>query len=155
MERHFNLGYNNDLENPDYLYLGTAKMIDFEELKMNNYKNPSFKMILTSHYNEACANAFAEKLRDNNKDREYSIEVHGTSIPILVADNVNDLKDNTTVYVYAFMYDEIFKNEGNHQFSIEEVVKPFSMTEIAYKDYKVYYRINQSKEKIKELSIKV
>ena len=150
MIRSIYLDSNFDLDNPEYLYLGTSKMIDFDALKRANYNNPTFKMYLTSYYNEACATAFAEKLKENNSDRECSIRIDANSIPILKADNVDDLRDNTTVYVYAFLYNDLFKAEKNHHFSIEEVVKPLSMTEIVYRDYKIYCRINSNHPKIKQ-----
>lgn len=150
MIKNIYLDANFDLDNPEYLYLGSSKMIDFDLLKKANYNNPDFKMYLTSYYNEACANAFALKLKENNSDRECNIKVDANSIPILKADNVDDLKDNTTVYVYAFLYDDLFKDEKNHHFSTTEVIKPLSMTEIVYRDYKIYYRINSNHPKVKQ-----
>ena len=155
MGKNFYLDDNIDLDNPNYLYLGSSKMIDFDDLRKANYDNPAFKMYLTSYYNEACADAFASKLKELNQHREYSINVDGTRIPILIADNVDELKDNTTAYIYSFLYNDNFKKEENHIFSIDEVIKPIGMSEISYRDYKVYYRINQTKPKVKVMSNKV
>ena len=141
--------FNKDIENPDYLYFGSAHEIDFEKLKEDNINNYSFEMHLTSHYNTAVASAFAEMLDENSQGIEHTIQIHHNNIPILVADNVRELDDSAKGYFYIFECPDDAKKEKNYYFKINEPILPIKVKDLIYRDHKGYYKIYPASTKTK------
>ena len=144
--------YNgDDLDNPNFLYLGSAHAIDFSELvkQYENGENPNPTMYLTSHYHTAVANAFAQKLMEQNPGKENNISINSYSIPIMVAENVKDLDDNDQGFLYIFECPEDAKKFKGFNFIVNGILKPIKVKELYYKDHKIYYRINPVNQIIK------
>lgn len=141
--------FNENLENPNYLYLGSSHEIDFEKLKEDNHDNDSFSMYLTSYYYAAIANAFAEKLAEKNQGREYHMSINNHSIPILNASDVLDLNDKDQGYLYIFECPEDAKSIGNYNFKIDEFISPVKVKELFYGDHKMYFNVISSKTRTK------
>ena len=140
--------FNEDLKNPNYLYLGSAKEINFVELQRENAENNTFEMFLTSHYYTAGAIAFAEKLARKNKDQNYYIKIDSTKIPIMEANNVENLDEKDTAYIYVFEYnDDYVTTDNDFQFKTNTVQMPVVKLEITYKDFNTYYKVYDNSKK--------
>lgn len=141
--------FNEDLENPKYLYLGAAHPIDFETIRKENKDNEAFEMYLTSHYHSAVANAFAQQIAEKNIGREYDMNIYPGRVPILVASDVENLDDDNKAYLYIFPCPDDAVLEKNFIFKVTEPLIPVKVKDLIYKDHKIYYRVHAVNSKSK------
>lgn len=143
--------FNEDLENPKYLYLGASTEIDFEKLKIRNAHNKNFSMRLTSHYNSAVADAFTLKIAEKNVGRDYMIDVKNDRIPILIAQDIIEPDNYEEGLLYIFECPDDAIDEGECYFRVKRPLIPVKVKTLVYRDHKGYFKINPNKQKIKTL----
>ena len=143
--------YNNDLQNPKYLFHGSPRLLDKIEQRQatdanNNKYNEDYAVFLTSSFLIASAYAFKDSIKKLSKGLEYDFSIGydpDTSKEIISFKNVN-VDDNIEGYIYVIPYDDKYDHQGRSiQYKCHDTVTPIDVVRVRFGDFKKYYSIER------------
>lgn len=147
--------FNNDIDNPTFLFHGSPKLLDTIEQRQahdsnGNVENEDFAVFLTSSFIIASAYAFKDKIKelsdglDWNFEISYDVDNRKTNIKF---ENVN-IDDNIEGFIYVFPFNDSYEHNGRSiQYKCHESIRPLDVVKVRFSDFKKYYEINNSKTK--------
>lgn len=146
--------FNNDINNPIFLFHGSPKQLDVVEQRQaydsnGNRENEDFAVFMTSSFIIASAYAFKDKIKEMSEGLNWNFEIgmdSDTDEIYIIMDNVN-VDDELEGYIYVFDYDDSYTHERKSiQYKCHENVVPIDVVSIKFKDFKNYYIINSNKQ---------
>lgn len=146
-----------DINNPKYLFHGSPKKIECIEPRQahdssSNKENEDNAVFLTPSLIIASAYAFKDKIKENSIDLDWNFYIGQDENGNLIVEMDNVRLDNEQLgYIYVFLFNTKYKNNGNTiQYKCYEQIKPISVVEVKFKDFKRYYSItNEMKGKVR------
>ena len=148
--------FNNDLNNPAYLFHGSPKLLDIIEQRQaydsnGNAENEDFAVFLTSSFIIASAYAFKDRIKELSDGLDWNFEigydVDNDEVSIKF-ENVN-IDDDIEGYIYVFPFSENYEHHGRSiQYKCYENIKPIDIIKVKLADFKKYYSISSSSIKM-------
>lgn len=144
--------FNNDINNPIFLFHGSPKQLETIEQRLahdsnGNKENGDFAVFMTSSFIIASAYAFKDKIKELSEGLEWNFEIGrnaDSSELFVVMDNVN-IDDELEGYIYVFNYNDSYTHvDRSIQYKCHENVTPIDVIKIKFKDFKKYYIINEN-----------
>lgn len=149
--------YNNDINNPKYLFHGSPKLLETIEQRQahdarGNKYNEDFAVFLTSSFIIASAYAFKDKIKEISSELNWNFDIGydaETEEVNIIFENVN-IDDEMEGYIYVFPFDENYEHYGQSiQYKCHENIKPIDIVKIRFADFKKYYCIKNTHRGIK------
>ena len=149
--------FNNDINNPIFLFHGSPKRLEIIEQRYahdsnGNKENEDFAVFMTSSFIIASAYAFKDKLKEISEGLDWHFEIGRDADSgelFVIMDNVN-IDDEIEGYIYVFNYNDSYTHEGRSiQYKCHENVMPIDIIKIKFKDFKKYYTINSNSKSLK------
>lgn len=149
--------FNNDINNPIFLFHGSPKQLEIIEQRYahdsnGNKENEDFAVFMTSSFIIASAYAFKDKLKEISEGLDWHFEIGRDADSgelFVIMDNVN-IDDEIEGYIYVFNYNDSYTHEGSSvQYKCHENVIPIDIIKIKFKDFKKYYTINSNSRSLK------
>lgn len=144
---------NQNQNNPEYLFHGSPLLLEKLEPREShdsdeNIENIDKAVFVTSSFITASAYAFKDTIKKLSDRLHWNFIVsQAGTMPIMEMANVitNDAIEG---YIYVFKNNNLFKNDppGSNQYKYYSELIPIDVIKIKYKDYKNYYKINNSKK---------
>lgn len=140
--------FNQDLNNPQWLFHGSPKMLEklvpqLSHDSDNNKVNIDNAVFVTSSFMISSAYSFKDTIKEFSSGLKYGFSISNYETrPVMTMENVKVL-DNFIGYIYVFVNDGTFKNDptGSLQFKSYKELIPVFVKEIQFKDYKELYEI--------------
>ena len=131
--------FNNDINNPKYLFCGKSKLYEDNQLKNDS------TIILTSSFIAASAYAFKDKIKKNTNGQDWKVSIEKDSktdnVKIEI-DNIN-IDDDIEAFIYIFKYDESCNHvKGSIHYKYQDNMNQIDILKIKFADFKKYYIIN-------------
>ena len=145
--------FNNDINNPIFLFHGSPKQLDVVEQRQahdsnGNRENEDFAVFMTSSFIIASAYAFKDKIKELSEGLEWNFEIgrDADSGELFVIMNNVNIDDELEGYIYVFDYNNSYTHDGRSiQYKCHENVTPIDVVKIKFKDFKEYYTINENR----------
>lgn len=135
--KNFEKYLNNDVENPEYLFLGNDQKVDVINL------NQSDSIFIFPELIRASAYSFKNSIKEDNLYNDYKIEIENSDkYPAMIVENAN-INKNYQGYIYVFENNENFiKDKHSRKYRCnQEIVVPLEIIQINYNDFKDNYKI--------------
>lgn len=145
--------FNNDINNPIFLFHGSTKQLDVVEQRQaydsnGNRENEDFAVFMTSSFIIASAYAFKDKIKELSEGLEWNFQIGRDTDSdelFVIMNNVN-IDDELEGYIYVFDYNNSYTHDGRSiQYKCHENVTPIDVVKIKFKDFKEYYTINENR----------
>lgn len=149
-----NKNFNNDINNPIFLFHGTPKQLETIEQRLahdsnGNKENEDFAVFMTSSFIIASAYAFKDKIKELSEGLEWNFQIGRDTDSdelFVIMNNVN-VDDELEGYIYVFDYNNSYTHDGKSiQYKCHENVTPIDVIKIKFKDFKKYYIINENRK---------
>ena len=146
--------FNNDINNPIFLFHGTPKQLETIEQRLahdsnGNKENEDFAVFMTSSCIIASAYAFKDKIKELSEGLEWNFQIGRDTDSdelFVIMNNVN-IDDELEGYIYVFDYNNSYTHDGKSiQYKCHENVTPIDVIKIKFKDFKKYYIINENRK---------
>ena len=145
--------FNNDINNPIFLFHGSPKRLETIEQRLahdsnGNKENEDFAVFMTSSFIIASAYAFKDKIKELSEGLEWNFEIgrDADSGELFVIMNNVNIDDELEGYIYVFDYNNSYTHDGRSiQYKCHENVTPIDVVKIKFKDFKEYYTINENR----------
>lgn len=146
--------FNNDINNPIFLFHGTPKQLETIEQRLahdsnGNKENEDFAVFMTSPFIIASAYAFKDKIKELSEGLEWNFQIGRDTDSdelFVIMNNVN-IDDELEGYIYVFDYNNSYTHDGKSiQYKCHENVTPIDVIKIKFKDFKKYYIINENRK---------
>ena len=146
--------FNNDINNPIFLFHGTPKQLETIEQRLahdsnGNKENEDFAVFMTSSFIIASAYAFKDKIKELSEGLEWNFQIGRDTDSdelFVIMNNVN-IDDELEGYIYVFDYNNSYTHDGKSiQYKCHENVTTIDVIKIKFKDFKKYYIINENRK---------
>ena len=143
--------FNNNLENPQFLFHGSPKKLDIIKPHQandedNNVENIDNAIFLTSSLIVASAYAFKDSIKAMSSNLNWNFEIGRNPVTnevFVTMDNVN-VDDSLEGFVYVFPFDKTYYHEGRSiQYKCYKNIEPIDIIKVRFVDFKRFYAINQ------------
>lgn len=138
---------NQDINNPNYLFHGSPKLLDklvpnISHDSNNNLNNIDNAIFLFPSFIKCTPYAFKDTIKEKSKDLNYNFIITNKSeFPLMKMSNVR-IDENIIGYIYVFKRDnDMIKDKNTYQYKCYKELIPIDIIEVKYKDYKKYYEI--------------